>query len=111
MTSLEFIEKQIDVTKKQLAKYPLSKEQSDPNYKHKEADIQYVHNKYYTEQLQTLQQIKSELEAWEVVKKHCDYQDGDTFTCIPRGFYLIEPLKGKDYQIIKKALEVEKNGS
>lgn len=68
MNSLEFIEKAINTTKKQLVKYPLSKEQSDPNYKHKEADIQYIHNKYYTEQLQTLQQIKIKLEEYEKLK-------------------------------------------
>ena len=57
--------------------------------------------------LQHFQQIKAKLEAWEVVKKHCDYQDYDRFNCIPEGFYLIEPIKGKDYLTIKKALEVE----
>lgn len=102
MNSLEFIEKEIDVTKKQLVKYPLSKEQSDPNYKHKEADIQYIHNKYYTERLQTLQQIKSELEAWEIVKDNTIITDNrcrvDT----------IEMYKGgKGYEIFKKALEVK----
>ena len=85
MTSLEFVEKEIDATKKQLAKYPLSKEQSDPNYKnyiHKEADIQYIHNKYYTERLQALQQIKHELEAWEVVQGTIvEGQDGDGHYC------------------------------
>ena len=94
MNSLEFIEKEIDVTKKQLAKYPLSKEQSDPNYKHKEADIQYIHNKYYTEQLQTLNQIKSELEEYQKLKEKektkkvirysgmsYDYNEIDFFTC------------------------------
>ena len=57
--------------------------------------------------LQQLEQIKSELEAWYVVKKHCDYQDRDRFNCIPEGFYIIEPIKGKDFLIVKKALEVE----
>jgi hypothetical protein len=59
------------------------------------------------EKLKLMQQIKSKLEAWEVIKNHCDYQDGDRFNCIPEGFYLIEPIKGKDYLTLKKALEVE----
>ena len=63
--------------------------------------------KMLNEDLHHFQQIKAKLEAWEVVKKHCDYQDYDRFNCIPEGFYLIEPIKGKDYLTIKKALEVE----
>lgn len=58
--------------------------------------------------LKRLQQIKSKLEAWEVIKNHCDYQDGDRFNCIPEGFYSIEPIRGKDFLIVRKALE-EKN--
>ena len=57
--------------------------------------------------LPNLKQIKCELEAWEVVKKHCDYQDGDPFDCIPEGFYIIEPIRGKDFLIVKKALGEE----
>lgn len=101
MTSLELIEKEIEIAKKQLAKYPLDKEQSDPNYKYKEADIQYIHNKYYTEQLQILQQIKSELEAWEVVKSR-----------LTIGSFINMKSISKDhtnYRIIEKALEVSKN--
>ena len=59
------------------------------------------------QRLKDLQQIKTELEAWEIVKQYCDYQDGDPFDCIPEGFYLIKPIKGKDFLIIKKALEVK----
>ena len=93
MTNLEFIEKEI----KQL------EERKEKAFK----------NEYYSvykecsQKITTLQQIKSALEAWEVIKKHCDYQDYDRFNCIPEGFYLIEPIKGKDYLTIKKALEVE----
>lgn len=104
MTSLEFIKKEIDVTKKQLAKYPLSKEQCDPNYKHKEADIQYIHNKYYTEQLQTLQQIKTVLEAWEIVKKDftLTWEEPNNAS----GYYL-NYFGDCEYEKIKKALEVK----
>lgn len=101
MNSLEFINKQIDVTKKQLAKYPLSKEQSNPNYKHKEADIQYIHNKYYTEQLQTLEQIKCELEAWKVCKEFIVNLGGEYEMSIDNYYNVNE------YQTLKKALEVE----
>ena len=93
MNSLEFIEKEI----KQL------EERKEKAFK----------NEYYSvykecsQKITTLQQIKAKLEAWEVVKKHCDYQDYDRFNCIPEGFYLIEPIKGKDYLTIKKALEAE----
>lgn len=57
--------------------------------------------------LKILQQIKCELEAWEVVKKYCDYQDNDRFNCLLGAFYLIEPIKGLDFVILKKALEAE----
>ena len=59
------------------------------------------------ELIQINEQIKCELEAWEVVKKHCDYQDGDPFDCIPEGFYIIEPIRGKDFLIVRKALGVK----
>ena len=107
MTSLEFIEKEIDVTKKQLAKYPLSKEQSDPNYKHKEADIQYIHNKYYTERLQTLQQIKFELEAWEVINNRFEYfemEEGDVFINKQEIFAQTSHFDNNDLKIIKKVV-------
>lgn len=108
MNSLEFINKQIEVTKKQLAKYSLSKEQSDPNFKHKEADIQYIHNKHYTEQLQTLQQIKTELEAWEVVKKHLEHFPDDYYNGIPEEIItMTSKIDKKDYPTLKKALEVK----
>lgn len=56
--------------------------------------------------IETIKQIKIILEAWEVVQRHCDYHEGDRFNCIPGGFYLIKPIKGKDFLIVKKALEV-----
>lgn len=62
---------------------------------------------YFTNRLNILEHIKSKLEAWEVVKEHCDYQDGDVYNCIPEGFYIIEPIRGKDFLIVKKALEVK----
>ena len=57
--------------------------------------------------LKMYQQIKTELEAWEVVKKYTDYQDEDMFNCIPGGMYLIKPIKGQDFLIVKKALEAK----
>lgn len=117
MNSLEYIEKEIEVTKKQLNKYPLTKEQSDPNYKHKEADIQYVHNKFYTEQLQTLQQIKLELEAWYAIKPYVVVKKGfvnlyeNDFKSIEFKEGCIDELaSGEDYENVQKivqALEVK----
>ena len=103
MTDLEFIEKEIQKAKELLQRLEKLKVISNKY----ELQLNEVLEKDTQEKLFYLQQIKSILEAWEVVKKHCDYQDYDRFNCIPEGFYLIEPIKGKDYLTIKKALEVE----
>lgn len=56
------------------------------------------------EDLQTLEQIKCELEAWEVVKKYCKEKsiNGIVFE------HIINVSHTKqNYEIVKKALEVE----
>ena len=59
--------------------------------------------KYHDKEIQMLEQIKAELEAWEVVKK---------FIIDSNGVYLLRLDSDDDYdnkycQILKKALEVE----
>lgn len=76
MTNLELIEKEIEIAKKQLAKYPLDKEQSNPNYRYKEADLQYIHNNFYTQRLNQLQQIKTIFLAWESIKQGLKIREG-----------------------------------
>lgn len=67
MTNLEFINEEIEITKKQLNNYPLTEKQSDLNYKYEESYIKCMFNKFYNERLQTLQQIKNDLETLEII--------------------------------------------
>ena len=108
MTNLEWINGQIEIMNRKI-KF-LNNEVNhngiidplEPNLTAEEIQMVLSHA---TQTLQILTQIKNELEAWEVVKQYCDYQDGDPFDCIPEGFYLIKPIKGKDFLIVRKALE------
>ena len=99
MNSLEFIEFYIKEYKRSVEWYKKYQEKNPTSFVNTLKEEELI--------LHHLQQIKAELTAWEVIKKHCDYQDYDRFNCIPEGFYLIEPIKGKDYLTIKKALEAE----
>lgn len=101
MNSLEFIEKLIKETERSIRHWEMQLE----NYPNEEV-LTICLNKR-KEELQNLFQIKTEIEAWDVVKKYTDYQDGDRFNCIPEGFYSIEPIRGKDFLIVRKALEVK----
>ena len=107
MTDLEFIEKEIGYWTDEVNEYKkmIVEDEIVLNYCQLAIDKQRL--KHAETRLHHLQQIKTNLEAWEVVKKHCDYQDGDRFNCIPEGFYIIEPIRGKDFLIVRKALEVE----
>lgn len=102
--TIEFIEDRIKIHK-------ISKESALKIIKEFEGIVPVESYKKLVEEddknIQILEQIKLELEAWEIVKKHCDYQDGDKFNCIPEGFYIIEPIRGTDFLTVKKALEVE----
>lgn len=102
MNTLEFIDNLIKYNETQLAKYPLSGKLLDPNYKHKEADIVYKHNKYYTEQLQTLYQIKSKLEAWEVAKKVLNRFDKHLIDVILGGLSIASKINKKELKNFKK---------
>lgn len=93
MREIEFIDKEIKNIKEFLRLDDVLCLQTEEDYK------------FLYDRLKMFQQIKTKLEAWEVVKEHCDYQDGDRYNCIPEGFYLIEPIRGNDFLTIKKALE------
>lgn len=59
-------------------------------------------------ELQSLQQIKTELKAWEVVKKHLEYFPDDYWNGITEEIItMTSQIDKKDYPTIKKALEVE----
>lgn len=58
--------------------------------------------------LKVLEQIKTELEAWEAIKKHIEYFPENYWNGIPKELItLTSPFSREDYLIIKKALEVE----
>ena len=103
MTNLEFIEKQIDTYKrlKERAILNIADEVDDDElFKlHERIDI-------INERLPILQQIKKELEAWEVVKKYVKEIsiNGIAFERIIN----VSHTK-QNYEIVKKALEVNNN--
>lgn len=105
MNSLEFFEKEIERYKiiiigtKAMLKEPRN-----------EDVINYLKNdlKEYEEKVSHLQQIKSELEAWYICKKHLEYFPSDYYNGIPEEVItMTSKIDKKDYPIIKKALEVE----
>lgn len=98
MNSIKFIEKEIDYC---WSKYEFHK--NEPT-----SDFNNAAMKLYSEKIEYLNQVKTIIEAWEVVKQYCDYHDGDPFVGIPEGFYLIKPIKGNDFLIVRKALEIKK---
>jgi hypothetical protein len=105
MTSLEFIKKeirelkfQINYIKSNMKKYIDFRTEGQLEIDMKQLKINH------------LQQIKSELEAWEVVKPYVDIIDKDT----PYPFWQLKPnydeckLKETNILIKAKALEVDK---
>ena len=66
---LEYVNKLINVAKKNLAKYHVSEELLNSNDLIKQGDINYMCNRYYTEELHILEQIKNKLEAFDIVKE------------------------------------------
>lgn len=72
---LDYVNKLIDVAKKNLAKYPVSEELLNSNDLLKQGDINYRCNRYYTEELYILEQIKNKLEAFDVVKEELQIVD------------------------------------
>ena len=105
MNNLEFIEKEIhfiSVVKKEYEKM-LNDERPENQKGYLKTLI-----KEYGDKLQTLQQIKTELEAWEVVKKHLEYFPDDYWNGITEEIItMTSQIDKKDYPTIKKALEVQ----
>lgn len=86
MNSLEFIDKEIEQTKIDLCIWKVGLESK----------------KYLKDKLQTLQQIKSELEAWYIVKKHLNRGEYVGL----KNFFRFDLDK---YNTLEKALEVNNN--
>ena len=107
MNSLEFINNEIETTKREIDFTNIELERTDTIIRKNLDKL-----KRLKERLQTLQQIKTELEAWEVVKRK-----GFIFTKEEKNqligntwnIYRLSSreLNNKEYEIIKKALEVK----
>ena len=121
MTKLEFIDKYIELLKTNIES---SKELARIYYANDDYEFGKIEEENrvgYEEELEMFQQIKQDLEAWEVIKKCLfvgtdswdEYSKEDSFDYI--GFTVdgIHPLREftfKEIEIIKKALEVKNNG-
>lgn len=98
MTNLEFIENKIKCKENQSIYWSTRiKKEKDPSLKEFVTSIV----KIYQEELQTLQQIKAELEAWEVIKPRIHHVKEQE--C----FVIQTIISNKQYETIKKALEVD----
>lgn len=104
MTNLEFIEKEIEKLEAFLELNDVLCELSDNDYK------------LYNDRLQKFKQIKTDLEAWVVVKKRLIRKKYGVFhskDCSVHNYTRIylkeikEDENTEEYQIVKKALEVE----
>jgi len=110
MTSLEFIEKEIAMVKKKISMVKSKFTIKGLTYYHINEIKEEIN--ILRDRLQVLQQIKSELEAWEVVK-HTIYKrkmGEESFIQVMGGVYNEEQCWTSGinpYEIIKKALEVE----
>ena len=103
MTSLEFIEKEIKKTKELLQRLEKLKVISNKY----ELQLNEVLEKDTQEKLFYLQQIKSELEAWEVVKNKISIEKGsiDYATINIKDWH--HHLTKEQFETLKKALEVK----
>ncbi len=72
---LDYINKLIATTEKNLAKYPVSEELLNSNDLLRQGDINYRCNRYYTEELRILEQIKYKLEAFDIIKNNLIHTD------------------------------------
>ncbi len=90
MNSLEFINKEIENLKSLLELDDVLCELSDNDYK------------FCNDRLQTLEQIKSELEAWEVAKNKLEYFEGDSSVGIEEGVYQTSKYTPKEIKILKE---------
>ena len=98
--SVELIKSEIYEVKSNLQKF------TDLSKKEPENEAHSFYVTYFTNRLTILQQIKSELEAWEVVKPYVDIIDKYT----PYPTWQLKPnydeCKLKETNILIKALEV-----
>ena len=90
--TIEFVEKEIEYTKRKLEQLEI-----DLNFPFRKDVITHL-----KEDLQTLEQIKCELEAWEVVKEYTDTSEDIVNT----EYYFIKGIDD-EFETLKKALEVE----
>lgn len=90
MKSLEFINQEITNLKVFLEINDVLCELSDDDYK------------FCSDRLQTLEQIKSELEAWEVAKNKLEYFEGDSSVGIEEGVYQTSKYTPKEIKILKE---------
>ena len=113
MNSLEFIEKQIKqeqgIIKTYEECFKIDKTEFDKSITRSYIQI-------HQKNINHLQQIKSELEAWEIVKRILDLtvkEDKQKYDFIYYWLiyhpYELLVIEKQDYEILKKALEVEKN--
>ena len=75
---LDYVNKLIEVAKKNLDKYPVSEELINSNSCLKWGDVDFVCNRYYTKELYILEQIKNKLEAFDVIKEELQIVDRTT---------------------------------
>lgn len=112
MNSLDWINKQIKICKKQIKKLKelvISCDRKSPD-----SDIQVLSYFYrneasdriqeYKRLLIILNQIKTQLEAWEVVKNKIYYDPSKEY--IDLSLIYLNCVKDKNYQKLKKALEI-----
>lgn len=98
MNSLEFINQEIKFLEDMI--------NMDLALMEDEEDLEDIAKKQ--QHLSYLQQIKTELEAWEVVKKHLEHFPDDYYNGIPEEIItMTSKIDKKDYPTIKKALEVK----
>ena len=115
MTDLELIERQLENLKARLKRNPLTKEQSEPNYKYKQSDLNYREHEYLSNMIIQLESIKAKLEAWEIIKPNIQ-EETQLCESILGTYYrntLVFKRRGYDscenkteYNTLLKALEV-----
>lgn len=110
MNSLEFIEQEIHFIS--VVKKENEKMLKDNRPEHTKEYIKTL-IKEYEEKLNNLQQIKTELEAWEVVKDEIKVKEVLNYF-YPQYRICLRCMNGlinkEQYETIKKALEVNNNG-
>lgn len=106
MTNLNFINKDIHCVKLKIIKVSKDIEVLTENKKStKESELQL---EALNNRLNHLHQIKSVLEAWEVMKKHLEHFPSDFYNGIPEELItMTSKIDKEDYPVIKKALEVK----